>query len=55
MLDPSLSVVKQPAYEMGRLASQFLFEQIEKPIKLEKQEVTYLNSTLIFQDSSKKI
>lgn len=55
LLHPPLSVVKQPAYEMGKLASELLFEQITKPEKLNSQKTTYLDSTLIFQESSQKI
>ncbi|HIX54367.1 MAG TPA: LacI family transcriptional regulator [Candidatus Sphingobacterium stercoripullorum] len=54
LLSPSLSVVKQPAYEMGREAAKFLFGQINEPVGLEEQHTTWLESSLIFQRSSRK-
>ncbi|MFD1770228.1 LacI family DNA-binding transcriptional regulator [Sphingobacterium suaedae] len=54
LLQPSLSVVKQPAFEMGKHAANFLFQQLAKPIELTNQLTTLLESSLIFQNSSKK-
>ncbi|MNY27856.1 HTH-type transcriptional repressor CytR [compost metagenome] len=54
LLEPALSVVKQPAYEMGKMATEYLCQLIAKPIIFSNQEVTYLESSLIFQKSSKK-
>jgi len=54
LIQPSLSVVKQPAFEMGKEAANFLFETIAKPIKLDSQHITLLPSLLNFQNSSKK-
>ncbi len=54
LVHPSLSVVKQPAFEMGKIAATYLFEALNKPLDLKKQEVTILDSSLIYQDSSKK-
>lgn len=54
MLNPPLSVVKQPAYEMGMRATQYLFDIMAGDKKVEQREVVYLTSELIFQDSSKK-
>lgn len=55
LLNPSLSVVKQPAFEMGKVAATYLFESLAKPVKLEEQQTIILDSSLIYQDSSKKI
>lgn len=54
LLQPTLSVVKQPAFEMGKVAAEYLFEHLAKPIELDQQRITYLESSLIFHDSSKK-
>lgn len=54
LLEPGLSVVKQPAYEMGKTATEYLCQLIAKPISFSNQEVTYLESSLIFQKSSEK-
>lgn len=54
LLSPPLSVVKQPAYEMGKEAAKFLFSQINEPIELAEQQTTWLESSLIFQRSSNK-
>ncbi|TDS11147.1 LacI family DNA-binding transcriptional regulator [Sphingobacterium paludis] len=54
MLQPSLSVVKQPAYEMGIAATKKLFDILcgRKPEGV--REIVFLNSELIFQKSSSK-
>lgn len=54
MLNPPLSVIKQPAYEMGMKATQYLFAIMSGEKVVEDREVVYLTSELIFQDSSKK-
>lgn len=55
LLNPSLSVVKQPAFAMGKEAANFLFQTLHKPLELRRQQTTLLQSSLIFQDSSRKI
>ncbi|MGO3305585.1 MAG: substrate-binding domain-containing protein, partial [Sphingobacterium sp.] len=54
LLKPSLSVVKQPALEMGKEAANYLFRCLSKPVILNNQQTTLLPSTLYFQESSKK-
>lgn len=54
LLKPSLSVVKQPAFEMGKEAANYLFRCLSKPVILNNQQTTLLPSTLYFQESSKK-
>lgn len=54
LIEPALSVVKQPAYEMGKMATEYLCQLIAKPFIFTNQEITYLDSSLIFQKSSKK-
>lgn len=55
LLNPSLSVVKQPAFAMGKEAANFLFQTLDKPTALLQQQTTLLQSSLIFQDSSRSI
>lgn len=53
MLNPALSVVKQPAYEMGKIAAERLFDLMNGKRGIDTKEVIFLNSELIFQESSK--
>lgn len=55
MLQPSLSVVKQPAYEMGIQATSQLFDILcgRKPDGI--RDLLFLDSELIFQHSSRKM
>ncbi len=52
-LTPSLSSIKQPAYEMGERASKMLYSAITK--KDYKHESVRLNAELILRDSVKRI
>jgi LacI family transcriptional regulator len=55
LLNPSLSTIKQPAFEMGREAAAILFKMIEKKGHHFLKEETVFNSTLIERDSTKKV
>lgn len=56
LLNPSLSVVKQPAFAMGKEAANFLFQTLDKPSEnLGQPNTTFLESSLIFQASSQLI
>jgi LacI family transcriptional regulator len=52
-LNPSLTTVTQPAYEMGREAAAILFKLIEKKKHHSSPESIVLNSTLIARNSTK--
>ncbi|MCY4779300.1 LacI family DNA-binding transcriptional regulator [Sphingobacterium sp. UT-1RO-CII-1] len=52
LLEPSLSVVKQPAFEMGRVAAKYLMEEINEPKSYLNQEITLLSSSLLLQEST---
>ncbi len=54
MLNPPLSVVKQPAFEMGKKAAEFLLSMLTESYKPAQQEVILLQSELIYQGSSLK-
>jgi LacI family transcriptional regulator len=51
LLNPSLSTVTQPAFEMGKTAATLLFRGLEKKIDLNRERVV-INSTLIERDST---
>jgi len=54
VIEPSLTTINQPAFKIGRIASNFLLKQIEnKPIDI-KNESGFLSSKLIIRNSSKK-
>jgi LacI family transcriptional regulator len=52
-LNPSLTTVTQPAYEMGREAAAVLFKLIEKKKPVSPIENIVLNSVLIVRNSTK--
>ncbi|MBD1425229.1 LacI family DNA-binding transcriptional regulator [Sphingobacterium arenae] len=55
LLNPSLSVVKQPAFAMGKQAANFLIQTLDQPSERHRQQTTLLQSSLIFQDSSRRV
>ncbi len=54
LIDPALSVVKQPAYEMGELVTKYLLDKMDDPTNDKFANSVYLESQLIFQKSSLK-
>lgn len=53
ILNPPLTTVLQPAYDMGRKAAELLFGHLAgKPIQLEKENIT-LPSKLVVRDSTR--
>ncbi|QDH78088.1 LacI family transcriptional regulator [Echinicola soli] len=52
-LDPALSTVDQPAYEMGRLAANNLLDQLMDPDSFKPQNIV-LDTELIIRKSSEK-
>ncbi|MDQ1571399.1 MAG: LacI family transcriptional regulator [Actinomycetota bacterium] len=53
-ISPPMSVVAQPAYEVGRRAAELLMERVISGTPLEPREVT-LSTTLILRESSKRL
>lgn len=53
LLNPSLTTITQPAYEMGQEAASILFKLVEKKGHHFLKEQTMLNSTLIQRNSTK--
>ncbi len=54
ILNPALTTITQPAYEIGREAASILFKLIDKKEMSKAQENTVLKSTLIVRNSSKR-
>ena len=54
-LNPSLSTITQPAFEMGREAAAILFDLVEKKGKQPRVEKMVLNSVLVERNSTKVI
>jgi LacI family transcriptional regulator len=52
ILNPSLTTITQPAYEMGREAASVLFKMIDKEKLHPKEEYIVLKSTLIERNST---
>jgi LacI family transcriptional regulator len=53
ILNPALTTITQPAYEIGREAASVLFKLINKKEMTKAQENTVLKSTLIIRNSTK--
>lgn len=49
LVNPSVTVIRQPTYEIGKTASELLYERIKDPSRPTRQIV--LSSTLIVRDS----
>jgi LacI family transcriptional regulator len=52
-LNPSLTTITQPAFEIGKEAAALLFKTIEKKSMNFTEEKLVLNSTLIVRNSTK--
>lgn len=51
-LNPSLTTISQPAYEMGKYATELLLAQIEKKQDLTEDNILVIDSELIIRDST---
>jgi LacI family transcriptional regulator len=54
LLNPSLTAVKQPAFEMGQAATELLIKLIESKRAVTEFETVVLQTELIVRDSSAK-
>jgi len=54
ILNPSLTTIVQPAFDIGKTAAEILFKKIEKREKILTEEIVILPSTLIERRSSQK-
>jgi DNA-binding LacI/PurR family transcriptional regulator len=52
LLDPPLTIIKQPAFEMGETATKLLFQLIESKRPVEEFEIKKLAAELIERRSS---
>jgi LacI family transcriptional regulator len=52
LLNPSLTTITQPAFEMGRTAAMLLFKSLDKKVDLKKETIV-LNSELIERGSTR--
>jgi LacI family transcriptional regulator len=52
-IDPSLTTVSQPAYEIGKLSAQLMLDQINNPSNDNQKEII-VKTELIIRNSSKK-
>jgi LacI family transcriptional regulator len=53
-LNPSLTTIKQPAFEIGREAVSILFKSLEKKMFQLKNETIVFKSELVQRDSTRK-
>ncbi|WP_366186155.1 LacI family DNA-binding transcriptional regulator [Flavobacterium ovatum] len=54
VIEPSLSTIKQPDFEMGKVAASLLFEQIKTTASLRINQTKILEPELIIRNSSRK-
>ena len=54
ILDPSLTIVRQPAFEMGEVATRQVLQLIESKRPITQFETRVLSSELLIRESSKK-
>lgn len=54
VMEPSLTTIKQPDFEMGKIATTLLFEQIENKSMHPKSQVKILEPELVIRNSSRK-
>lgn len=54
LIEPSLTTVSQPSYEMGKTATKLIIDQIESKEDV-KEEVKVLKTSLIIRNSTRKI
>jgi DNA-binding LacI/PurR family transcriptional regulator len=52
LLDPSLSVIRQPAFEMGEKTTSLLLQQIESKRPISEFETAVLSTEMLIRDSS---
>jgi LacI family transcriptional regulator len=50
-LEPSLTVIRQPEQELARLAAQTIFERLDQPKPVTKQQLTKLGAQLVIRRS----
>ena len=55
VVTPSISTIKQPAYEMGQKAAELIIEEIEQKKPSKKYQTIILPSELIIRESSTKM
>ena len=53
VVDPSLTTISQPGYEMGKIAANHLLDQLDEIVSDEPQSFV-LQTTLVARESSKK-
>jgi LacI family transcriptional regulator len=54
LLNPSLTAVKQPAFEMGQVATELLIKLIESKRAVTEFEKVVLQTEVVVRDSSAK-
>lgn len=55
VIEPSLTTVKQPDFEMGKVATTLLFEQIKNKMSVNENQTKILTPELVIRNSTKKL
>jgi LacI family transcriptional regulator len=55
IIEPSLSTITHPAFEMGKASAEKILSLLESPIIDEAKEITFLNTEVLVRESSKRI
>jgi LacI family transcriptional regulator len=54
LLNPSLTIIRQPAFEMGEIATSLLIQQIESKRPIKEFTTRVLQTELVVRTSSKR-
>jgi LacI family transcriptional regulator len=54
-LDPPLSIIKQPAFEMGKMATELLIQLMESKAPVKNFETAVLTTEMIIRGSTKSV
>jgi DNA-binding LacI/PurR family transcriptional regulator len=55
IIEPSLSTITHPAFEMGQASAEKILSLLESSINDEEKEITFLNTEVLVRDSSRRI
>ena len=54
IIEPSLSTITHPAFEMGKASAEKILHLLESPIPDEVKEITFLNTEVLVRESSRR-
>ncbi len=55
IIEPSLSTITHPAFEMGQASAEKILSLLESPLNDEVKEISFLNTEVLVRESSRRI